>query len=320
MFARDEGDTLRILCLDEARHRSARPRTTARARCSRATAQATDLTKQAMAFCQAFEDAERRTRLLGDLLTTHDLLEGRQAHHNQPGEGGPVSTLLIDYRTIDAGEARRAARRRVPGTSPQGRADPGDGDDRVEPELAEARGAQRSGTSGRSGPMTPAATGPAGAATPAMLTRRQQVRRDQAERLIAASLQDAALAAPYLCDAMSLSRTSLFRLFAQDGGVANFIRGRRIEAVRDTLVSGPHDRSIKDLAQAWHFADAAHLTRLFKRHYGWPPKRYRTLVVHHGGALQADPARPAKRSEIVGMHPSIGDTVFAPPMVLNTAA
>ena len=132
--------------------------------------------------------------------------------------------------------------------------------------------------------MTPQATGRPAAAT-AVLTRRQQLRRDHAERLIAASLQDPTLAAPYLCGEMSLSRTSLFRLFVQDGGVARFIRDRRVEAVRQTLVSGPHDRSIKDLARDWHFSDAAHLTRVFKRQYGWPPKRYRMLAVQYGGTF-----------------------------------
>ncbi len=138
--------------------------------------------------------------------------------------------------------------------------------------------------------MQQATEGSAG--TPAMLTRRQQARREQAERLIAASLQDPTMAAPYLCDAMAVSRTSLFRLFANEGGVARFIRGRRIEAVRDTLVSGPHDLSIKDLAKAWHFSDAAHLTRLFKRHYGWPPKRYRMLAVQCGGTPPIDTGTP----------------------------
>ena len=80
VFARDESDTLRILCLDEG--------------------EATDRTILSMAFCQAVEDAERRTRLLGDLLTTHALLEGRQAHHNQ----GATSTLLIDYKTVEPGK------------------------------------------------------------------------------------------------------------------------------------------------------------------------------------------------------------------------
>lgn len=104
VFARDEGDTLRILCLDEASPQVGTTADDGARALFQGDGAATDLTRQAMAFCQAFEDAERRTRLLGDLLTTHDLLEGRQAHHNQPGEGGPVSTLLIDYRTIDAGK------------------------------------------------------------------------------------------------------------------------------------------------------------------------------------------------------------------------
>lgn len=97
VFARDEGDTLRILCLDEASPQVGTTADEGARALFQGDAEATDLTKQAMAFCQAFEDAERRTRLLADLLVEHDLLDGRQAHHNQ----GATSTLLLDYRTID---------------------------------------------------------------------------------------------------------------------------------------------------------------------------------------------------------------------------
>ena len=97
VFARDEGDTLRILCLDESSPQVGTTSDEGARALFQGEGEATDLTKQAMAFCQAFEDAERRTRLLGEMLTTHALLEGRQAHHNQ----SETSTLLIDYRTVD---------------------------------------------------------------------------------------------------------------------------------------------------------------------------------------------------------------------------
>lgn len=97
VFARDEGDTLRILCLDESSPQVGTTKDEGARALFEGEGAATDLTKQAMTFCQAFEDAERRTTLLGELLTAHSLLDGRQAHHNQ----GETSTLLIDYRAID---------------------------------------------------------------------------------------------------------------------------------------------------------------------------------------------------------------------------
>ena len=100
VFARDERDTLRILCLDESSPQVGTTADDGARALFQGEGEATDLTKQAMAFCQAFEDAERRTRLLGELLTAHALLEGRQAHHNQ----GTTSTLLIDYRTVEPGK------------------------------------------------------------------------------------------------------------------------------------------------------------------------------------------------------------------------
>ena len=113
------------------------------------------------------------------------------------------------------------------------------------------------------------------AGVPAMLSRRQQLKRDHAERLITASLKEADLAIAFLCRELGMPRTTLCRLFEQDGGVRAYILARRLEAVREALLAGPEDIGLKDLAQIWRFSDASHLSRRFKQRYGWPPMQYR---------------------------------------------
>lgn len=95
-FARDAEDRLRVLCLDET---SPRVGTTADegARSLFDGDQPTDLTQQALAFCQDMEAAETRTTMLVALLDGHNLLQPQQAHQN----AGGTSTLLLDYLTID---------------------------------------------------------------------------------------------------------------------------------------------------------------------------------------------------------------------------
>ena len=132
----------------------------------------------------------------------------------------------------------------------------------------------------------------------AMLSRRQQLKRDHAERLITASLKEADLAIAFLCRELGMPRTTLCRLFEQDGGVRAYILARRLEAVREALLAGPEDIGLKDLAQIWRFSDPSHLSRRFKQRYGWPPKQYRQM-----NAVTVELARGNGCSEEGGMIP-----------------
>jgi len=100
VFARDEDSADRlILCIDHASDRV----TVAGAEGALPLFdgnEPTALTRQALEFCEAYEAAGARTRLLLDLLDEHGLLVGRQAHYTAPGAAEP--TLLLDYLTIDA--------------------------------------------------------------------------------------------------------------------------------------------------------------------------------------------------------------------------
>jgi AraC-like DNA-binding protein len=80
-----------------------------------------------------------------------------------------------------------------------------------------------------------------------------------------------------LCRQLGMSRTSLHRLFENEGGVQAYIRGRRLEAVRRALLDPACREPLYALAERMGFSDAAHLSRLFRARYDISPSDYRAL-------------------------------------------
>lgn len=83
------------------------------------------------------------------------------------------------------------------------------------------------------------------------------------------------LSAASLAQRLAISRSTLFRLFTNEGGVQSHIRARRLERVRMALDEPLRHESISDLAYRFGFSDTSHLTRLFKATYGATPTGYR---------------------------------------------
>jgi AraC-like DNA-binding protein len=67
---------------------------------------------------------------------------------------------------------------------------------------------------------------------------------------------------------LNLSRSSLYRAFEPLGGVAGFIRQRRLARIHAMLCAGD-DSSVTQLAASFGFAGAAQLTRAFRGHFGY---------------------------------------------------
>ncbi|WP_066823532.1 helix-turn-helix domain-containing protein [Sphingomonas mali] len=111
----------------------------------------------------------------------------------------------------------------------------------------------------------------------------QAVRRaaaaQAARTLIDAHLGSGNLTVTHLCRDLDLSRTSLHRLFDDDGGVRAYIRNRRLEAVHHALTRPGSDDAIQDLADRFGFSDAAHLSRAFRARYGISPSVYRRQLM-----------------------------------------
>lgn len=115
----------------------------------------------------------------------------------------------------------------------------------------------------------------------AVLLRLDQARREAAERYILAHLADRHLDAAAVAAGVGASRSSLYRLFAHDGGVARFIMSRRLAAVRNALEGGASE-PLSALAVAHGFTDESHLNRRFKQAYGQPAGAFRRSVAEIG--------------------------------------
>ncbi len=99
----------------------------------------------------------------------------------------------------------------------------------------------------------------------------------EAARLIAYIEQNlsAPLRAEDLCRDMHLSKTTLYRLFADHIGcsVNQYVTARRIEQAKELLASS--SLSVGEIAERIGFENCTYFCRLFKKKTGLPPLRYR---------------------------------------------
>lgn len=74
----------------------------------------------------------------------------------------------------------------------------------------------------------------------------------------------------------NVSRAHLYRAFAEDGGIANVIRDRRLDAVFLELTRADVSaRSIAEIASAHGFTNSAHFLRRFRGRFGATPSEVR---------------------------------------------
>jgi AraC-like DNA-binding protein len=78
-----------------------------------------------------------------------------------------------------------------------------------------------------------------------------------------------------VANSLRVSRSQLYELFAETGGVSKYIWTRRLAEVHAALTRGSETRSLTELAYDHGFANPAHLSSLFRRTYGFPPSRLR---------------------------------------------
>jgi AraC-like DNA-binding protein len=84
---------------------------------------------------------------------------------------------------------------------------------------------------------------------------------------------------------LRLSRASVYRLFEHEGGLAAYIRNRRLRMAADELVRFPH-MEVQDIAAGLGFNGASSFTRAFRRVFDIAPRDlhgYASLL-RHGNA------------------------------------
>lgn len=111
---------------------------------------------------------------------------------------------------------------------------------------------------------------------------RQGLRRaalDALKRLVERYIDSPVLSADLICARSGWSRSSVYRLFEVEGGLARYIRQRHLLYAFRELMSGRYPgRRIVDLALAHQFSSEASFNRAFRRAFGIPPGEVRELA------------------------------------------
>jgi len=94
----------------------------------------------------------------------------------------------------------------------------------------------------------------------------------KAQAHVKANLSSHALSPDDVAAALGISRSALYRLFKESGGVALYIREQRLRRCFADLVSRRGARmQVAEIAWRAGFADPAHFSRLFKERFGCTP-------------------------------------------------
>jgi AraC-like DNA-binding protein len=104
-------------------------------------------------------------------------------------------------------------------------------------------------------------------------------KRKAALDYIDAHLWNAQLGPDEIAEATNLSRASLYRLLAAEGGIRALLLKRRLdEALWLMLEDHKDERSLKEIVKRCGFGGTSQLTRAFRARFGAPPRQYRALV------------------------------------------
>ncbi|GGC68279.1 helix-turn-helix domain-containing protein [Chelatococcus reniformis] len=105
----------------------------------------------------------------------------------------------------------------------------------------------------------------------------------RAKRFINAHLASAELNSDGVCQAVGVSRRTLYRLFEEEGGVQHYIQSSRLARIRLILVDPNDTRRISEIAGAFGFSRSDHFARAFKHQFGLSPSEARGPPHRDGG-------------------------------------
>ncbi|WP_087003988.1 helix-turn-helix domain-containing protein [Rhizobium sullae] len=114
----------------------------------------------------------------------------------------------------------------------------------------------------------------------------------RAKRYVEAHLDSADLNIDAICNAVGVSRRTLYRLFDREGGVLRYVQSRRLERVRAALADPCETRRISDVAAEFGFLRGDHFARAFKHLYGRSARDVRNLT--HRAAEVPSETSPAR--------------------------
>lgn len=117
------------------------------------------------------------------------------------------------------------------------------------------------------------------------------------KQYISDHLDDPTLGVGHLCHRFHLSRTNLYRLFKEEGGLQRYIREHRLRHCFDQLSSATSPKTkVREIAERWGFDNASHFNRLFKANFGLPPSE---LLVTPTSAMTLLPHRSIREAHAI---------------------
>lgn len=130
--------------------------------------------------------------------------------------------------------------------------------------------------------------------------------RPAMKEYIAANLDDFDLDAGSLMAVFHHSRSSVYRLFEEEGGVARYIRDQRLlRCFEDLTRPTGLPRRVSDVAVRWGFDNPSHFNRLFKKRFGVPPSEVRARATE---ALDPGWSKPETEAMISVFHSWVAST------------
>lgn len=109
-------------------------------------------------------------------------------------------------------------------------------------------------------------------------------------RFLDERLQDPDLGPEALLQAFGAARATIYRDFAEAGGVARYIRTRRLERAFDELAAAAPERGlVRRVAERWCFSSVAHFSEAFRETHGCTPGSVIGLRAASAAASAADP-------------------------------
>ncbi len=104
-------------------------------------------------------------------------------------------------------------------------------------------------------------------------------RKERVRQAVRRHLRTPTFGPKVLCRLVGMSRSSLYRLFEDGGGVTRFIQGQRLLEAHAILGDPANTKSISVLAEDLCFADASSFSRAFKREFGQSPGEIRSAAL-----------------------------------------
>jgi len=143
------------------------------------------------------------------------------------------------------------------------------------------------------------AFGPAAAAAAAAGESLRTASLHTIKRYIERELASPELTPDTICRTFGLSRANLYRLFQPLGGVADYIRNRRLDrAFADLISPALAHRRVTDISYSWGFESDAAFSRAFRHAFGLTPRDARAMrsaLPRHEREADDDERYPALR-------------------------